>query len=990
MMKSFITNLRLLSVCTATTLVAVQLSSCVDDNYNLDNISTEVTIGGEEVILPLGQIKETSLSDLLGESADGLTSENGVYVLKIDGEGDTFSIDNIDIPILSDMSPKLEEVTFSTPKLPTDFLFSEVKSSFTLDYPDFDVAPVFKPLEHSTAIDLNLGFALPEGGNLPAMGNVTLTHSEKISFEAALDMPTEIKSVGKIYLGKNDSDYGSLVEVVVAFNGLKSINGGGKLNFTATFPSNYTLTDLQGNIIGNKFKVENYNVAAGVENITLKAYLHSIDLSQRSIAQGALNIADEISYNVEYKFNAVAGYCNAMNKPSLTLNMAPQFRDMDIVINKIAIDNTNHTSEAVYTLNGIPESVQSIQYVAFDKAAITLHIDGMSWLKTDALKAEIQLPEYFIFEKDLNGYLNTTTNKISAPMRKLEQGVTLNLKAIDCTKCETEMKSGQLIIHTSIQSHISDLEDGLSFKLSEVLPPQKRVNIETVIEESHFSIDLANSHVMLKEQYFDFQLDEDSQPHIEHTINVPDELVAIDRLEVCSPKGDNVKIKLGISHPDGELFPVDKVYLSLSVNLKNMIHPVEGQKHIEKAPNGDYILRLDHVEWRPNENSHLDVVEIEVDAIENLPQITGEKGSRKIVIDERFAVTGGLSVDAGSEINLESSGTKLHFDFIIDDASVSKFYGKIDYSITPDNLPAIELGELAESGLEIENLAVSPIIRFNIDNPIDIPFNANLALKPYDADNNYMPDNLIELKDVHIAGAGKTQLVLSTRERRDEFANMAGITFVEVELADLFKGSIPAKVVVDLNVASDTSTTHIIDLTQKRFDFAYDYAVEVPLEFGHEFDIAYEMTVDELQPTFESLSEIPIVSIGEVAVMADFTTDIPLDFILEAECLDANGHPTDAQITFGEDNIIHGHHPEDGEPKAHSSLILKLDTGKESNLTQLAEIDAIRFRLNLRNNSHTPSALSPDQTISAQLKLRVRDGITLDLGSLTDDANTEE
>lgn len=988
-MKRFITNLRLLSVCAATTLVAMQLSSCVDDSYNLDNISTEVTVGGEEVILPLGEIKKTTLSDLLSESGDILTSENGVYVLKIDGEGDKFSIDNIDLPILSDMSPKLEEVTFSAPKMPTEFLFSKVSSSFILDYPDFDVAPIFKPLEHSTDINIDLGFDLPEGGNIPAIGNVTLTHSEKISFEADLDIPNEIKRVGKIYLGKNESDYGSLVEVVVAFNGLKSINGGGKINFTATFPSNYTLTDLQGNVIGNKFKVENYEVAAGVENITFKAYLQSIDLSQRTIASGTLSIADEITYNVEYNFNAVAGYCNSMNKPSLTLNMAPQFRDMDIVINEITIDNANHTSNAVYTLNGIPESVQEVQYVAFEKAAITLHIDGMSWLKTDALKAEVQLPEYFIFENDPNGYLNTATNRISAPMRKLEQGVTLNLKAIDCTKCETELKSGQFIIHTSIQSHISDLEDGLTFKLSEVLPPQKTIKIETIIEESHFIIDLAESHVMLKEQYFDFQLDEDSQPHIKHTIDIPDELVAIDRLEVCSPKGDNVKIKLGISHPSGELFPVDKVYLSLSVNLKNMIHPVDGQKHIEKAPNGDYILRLDHIEWKPNENAHLDMVEIEVDALENLPKITGEKGSRKIVIDERFAVTGGLSVDAGSEINLEASGTKLHFDFIIEDASVSKFYGKIDYSIAPDNLPEIELGELAESGLEIENLAVNPIIRFNIDNPIDIPFNANLALKPYDADNNYMPNNLIEIKDVHIAGAGKTQLVLSTRDRRDEFANQAGITFVEVELAKLFNGSIPAKVAVELNVASDTSVTHIIDLTQKRFDFAYDYAVEVPLEFGHAFDISYEMTVDELQPVFDGLRELPIVSIGEVAVMADFTTDIPLDFILDAECLDANGRPTDAQITFGEDNIIHGHHPEDGEPEAHSSLILKLNTGKEANLTQLAEIDAIRFRLNLRNNSQTPSALSPDQTISGLLKLRVRDGITIDLGKLTDDPDAE-
>ncbi len=990
-MKAFITKFcSLLNLAVAVSIVLL-LSSCVDDSYNLDNISPEVTIGGEYMVLPLGKIQQATLSEMLGEGADELSCEDGIYVLKLKGEGDSFSIENVDLPILTGMTPKLEEISFSTPSVPTEFIFSEINSSFTLGYPSLDINPDFKPMEHSTNIEPNLGFDLPEGANLPAMGKITLSHSETVSFNASLNMPEQIKSIGKIYFGEDESDHGSLVEVIIAFNGLKSINGGGKLNFTATFPSDYVLADERGSIIGNTFKIVNQNIEAGTEKISLKAYLRSIDLSQRSVARGALSIEDEITYTVDYTFESVAGYCNALNKPSIELHMTPQFRDMDIVINEITIDDTNHNTDVVYTLNGIPESVQSIQYVAFESAAITLRVQGLSWLKTDALTAMIQLPECFIFERDSNGYLSAN-NMLTAPIRRLEEGITLNLKAIDGAKSNAELKSGQLIIQTSIQSHISDLADGLSFKLSDILPPQNSIEIRTVIDESHFIVDLAESHVMLKGQYFDFKLDEDSQPHIEHTINIPDELAAIERLEVCSPTGDNVKVRLGISHPEGEVFPIDRVYLSLSVNLKNMIHPVEGQKYIEKAPNGDCILRIDHVEWRPNEDPNFEIAEIEIDALENLPEIIGEKGSRKIIIDERFAVTGGLAVDAGTEINLETEGAKLHFDFVVEDATVSKFYGKIDYSLTPDNLPVIELGELADNGLTIENLAVSPIIRFNISNPIDIPFNANLALKPIDAEGNQMSENIVEVKDVHIAGAGKTQLVLSTRDRREQFANLTGITFVEIDLGRLFRGTLPSKIAVELNVASDLSTTHIIDLSQERFNIGYDYSVEVPLEFSHEFDISYETTVSDLMPLFESLKELPIVSIGEVAIIADFTTDIPLDFILEAESLDIDGNPTKAQIHFDSDNIIHGHHPEDGTSEAHSSLVLKLYTGGDGNLEDLANIDALRLRLNLRNNSQTPSALSPDQTISGLLKLRVKDGITVDLEKLlmVDDDNMEE
>ncbi len=994
-MRIFKSNLKSLAVIVSMISLSFGMQSCVDNQYDLNNISPEITVGGEEVILPLANIEPISLSQMLGDGFEGLSEDGGVYCLKFEGEGQSFSIDGISLPALSNIAPKIEAVTFSAPALPTDFMFSEVETSFVLGYPDLNVAPTFEPIEFGSPVDLGFKLPVTGGATIPSMGELSFSNEGEVAFPASFNIPEQIRSIGKIFFGDNSN--GSLINIALKFNGLKSINGGGKLNLNVIFPENYSLVDLNGRSIGNTLKLENYEVASGVESVNIGAYLQSIDFSRSTVARGSMNINDKIAYSFDYTFNSVSGYVNTSSMPQFGFAVAPKFRDMEIVLNDVTIDNENHSSDVVYTLTGIPESINSIDYIAFDSAPITMRIEGLSWLKTDALMAETQLPDCFIFENDANGWLDTSTNKMRAPMRQLENGVTLNLKAIDLSKINAKPQSGQLNIATSISSHISDLKGGQSFLLSEVLPPTKVVNVKTIIDESHFYIDLENCHVEMKEQYFDFELNENQLPRLEHTIAVPDELASIERLELKAPDGGPMKIRLGISHPEGEVFPVDKVYLSLTVNFKKMIHPVAGQKNIEQAPNGDYILRIDHKEWRPNENPVMDVVEIEVDAIENLPEITGEKGNRQIVINEKFAVTGGISIDEGTNVNLEAQNTKLNFDFAINDAQVSKFYGKIDYTLEPDNLPELEIGALADQGLKIENLDISPIIRFNINNPIDVPFNASLELNPYDANGNYMPNNQVKIEDVHIAGEGQTKLVLSTEERRSQFEGEKDITFVETNLSKLFKGSLPAKIAVKMKVASDLSTTHVIDLTKPSYDIGYDYSVAIPLEFGHDFDISYEQTIDlsgafaddsrttiaeDVEPGSDSsiASILDMFEVGEVSLLADFTTTIPLDFILETECLNEEGKPADTQISFNvNNNMIHGHHPEDGEPEAHSTLELKLDLGEEGKLEALREIAALRLRLNLRNNSHTTSALSPDQTISGKLRLKIKDGLTINL-----------
>ena len=569
-MRNFKLSLKSLAVITSMIGLSFGAQSCVDNQYDLDNISSEVTIGGGDLIIPLTTIDPISLSEMVGKNIQNLEEENGAYVLKFAGEGKNFSIDNISLPTLSNIAPKVEDVSFSLPTLPTEFMFSEIKSSFTMGYPDISVSPNFGTIKFGSPI--NLGLSYDGGATVPSFGEYKIEVEEsKGEFPISFTIPDEIKSVGKILFGDKNNSKGSLINIALEFKGLKSINGGGELNMTIIFPENYMLTDSNGNPIGNVLKLDEYTVKGGVEAVEIKAYLQSIDLKDKKIINKAMNIMDEITYSFDYTFNTVSGYINTSNLPQFNVSIAPTLRDMEVTLNRLTIDNENHSSEITYTLNGIPESISKIDYIAFESAPITMRVAGLSWLKTDALTAEINMPKCFVFEEDKNGWLNTSTNKMTAPIRQLEKGITLNLMAINLATSNAQLQSGQLNISTSISSHISDLEEGLSLLLSDITPPTQQVSVSTIIDEAHFSLDLANSKVAMKEQHFDFQLNENQLPSLEHTIAIHDELASIERLELQSPNGGKVKIRLSISHPDGDIFPVDKVNLSLSVNFKKMI-----------------------------------------------------------------------------------------------------------------------------------------------------------------------------------------------------------------------------------------------------------------------------------------------------------------------------------------------------------------------------------------------------------------------------------
>ena len=95
-MKKFRKPLSRIAAATVIAMTAASLSvSCVDEEFRLDDISGEITVGQGDVTIPLGFLKTKTLGEIIGEDIDELTVDaDGNYSISYSG-GDRFDIDGI-------------------------------------------------------------------------------------------------------------------------------------------------------------------------------------------------------------------------------------------------------------------------------------------------------------------------------------------------------------------------------------------------------------------------------------------------------------------------------------------------------------------------------------------------------------------------------------------------------------------------------------------------------------------------------------------------------------------------------------------------------------------------------------------------------------------------------------------------------------------------------------------------------------------------------
>lgn len=983
-------------------LVCATLSfaGCIDRSFDIADTSGEITVGGEELLLPLGNIDKIKLDSLLGGNQSFSSNEDGVYQIEFSSYGDDptkyekVSIDGISIPNLTNLAPQLDPIDFSFGTLPTSLLFRAIEEPFDIDYPaTIGDVMIVKPINVSQEVDFELPSQLSGQGTIDdftlsvleasQLNTITSKGEDEIVFQAKLQILEQLEKVDWVEFGCKDHPYGAPFNLKIDLKGISDVVGGGTLKLNINFPEGYYLRDENG----TDFPVDTHyifskeiTIAPKQKEIDVLVYLHKIDYSDHSFVNGLLDIDDHIKYSYEISAQLGKGNFNINSKPQLSMQAAPEYKDVEVRIKHFELPKQEYT--LTHSFNGIPSGID-IKTIAFTQSSnLTISVKGLEWcvvkdnLTGDNIspKIEIDLPSCMRFRE--HPLLNNATNVLLASTTELSEGVTLSLERLECEGTTgLKQEDGQLIINEKIVAaiHMESL-DGHTVLVSSIAPPESW-NITIGIAESKLELDTANSVVTWSEdKSFDFNL-KDNIPHIKQTVEIPSMIAEIERIEIGKANSDE-PVSMNFKLDVGNTFPVNELDIDVAVNLGKLLHPTQkmiDEGLIKQNENGDYILAIKE-SWQPK--SAPMVKTLEFDALYNLPQIV----DNKVSINQSFPVTGSVKIKSGENIDLSAtSDAKVNIDFAIDDIEIRSFTGKVDLSVKPESM-FVELGLGEFEGLNIGSLNINPILTLRLkDNPTGVGLNANISVKTYDKDDNQLAT--IDIPTISIAGNGGSTIVLSTPHNASKFEGK-DVTFVAVDDLSRLLKSLPHKILVDMEVLSNKDEAITIDLKRAAagYDIEYQYDVLIPFEFNDDIDLSYETTISGLNETFTTLADNASgIKVGDVGLVAEFGTTIPLNMVLSAWLVNANGTTEDISTRLNIDKcLLEGYNKEvDGEKKV-SLIDLNFDFG-EDGFEGLRAADGVCLKLSLYDTGADVATLSKDQFIEGKLKLRVRNGLTVDI-----------
>ena len=980
--------------------VALSFAACIDNSFDIADVSGEVTVGGEELVVPLADIDPILLGDVLKDS-DFLNSngENGTYQISYTSYGDdpskyeNIKVDGISIPTITGLSPKLDPIGFSFQQLPTSLSMAGITQSFDIDYPTINNIMRIEPIEISKALDFGLPFS--GVGSISAYELALLqnygrdvyscSQASEFSFNANIELLAQLKKVNWVEFGCDKHPYGAPFEITIDLIGIKGIIGEGssaKLNIE--FPKGYYLRDESG----KDFPAATHNIFSkevalqtGERYVSFTAYLHRIDYSDLEAVNGKLNIEDRIKYSYDISIKLCAGMYTMDFPLSVTIKAAPEYKDAEVVVSDFDLPSVSYPIN--YAFDGMPNDI-NVEKIAFKDTYFTLSLKGLEWLHAkDNLtganipaKIKLSLPECMDFEQ--SAYFSNHT--LSTSTDELANGVRLKLNAINCKANGVKQENGQLLINSNIEAEVNLKEmSGQTILISSLTPPQLPLVASVNIAETQLNLDTANTKVTwVGDQAYDLDLG-DNIPSISQSIEVPSMIASIKEIEIgkANSKGEPVKIAFNLASQKS--FPVDEVEIDVAINLGKLLRPTQSSLAsgiIKKSDNGDYILAIKE-SWKPNKSAL--AKEVSFEALENLPEIK----DGKITLNQNFPVTGNVKIKSGQNIDLSTlDSAKIDINIEIDDIEIRTFTGGIDLSLSPENM-AIELGDLSQLGVEINELNIHPILDIKLkDNPTNIPLSGDFTIKTINSEGKEM--STIDIPTINVAANGATHIVLSTPRNAAKYEGMDGVTFIAAEgLSKLLSNGIPAKIEVGMKVQTDKNEIRTIDLLEakKGYNIEYQYAVIVPLEFDGTTDISYESTITGLGDTFAELADTTKgLKVGDVGLIAEFGTTIPFNIVLSAELVNANGTTENIEARLNINNsMIKGYTnaAECGE-KSVSKIDIDFDLGNSHSLEGLRNADGVRFKFALYNAANN-AALKRDQFIDGKLKLRLRDGITVDV-----------
>ncbi len=447
-------------------IVLLTAASCVDKDFQLDKVSTEVAIGGDVTTLPLGYLERQKLGDIIDlEDIEGLSvDESGNYSLSFEGAKSEISIDGIE----------------------NRFDIAKTISTFSTEYPTFDITGASCVIDRPYSITTDFGnLHIPQGVAIPVPAGYTIKAKEEGHATEVLeyDVPDYLKTVKRIYLKpQNSGDKGAAIKLSLLLHDIAVVNGGGHINLELVANDGYELYDQFGNKlkeIDHQGRSTTYLIAdeqyfaAGTEKIDFTVYLNSI--ANESLSEnGKLKIPIDFGYHLSFDITSRAGTLTLNQTPELHIDTTLQYYDADIVLNEVMLLEHgalagNATS---ITIDNLPKEIKSVKRVDFsDHSPMHLLAEGLDWLDdtiAEHIVIEAQLPDYLtLHDQQQSGY-NAATHTLRTNLNNLRHKIDINLDALVFGGEGVVPTDGTIVLDFT-PDIAAFIEDGTEVKLSKIL-----------------------------------------------------------------------------------------------------------------------------------------------------------------------------------------------------------------------------------------------------------------------------------------------------------------------------------------------------------------------------------------------------------------------------------------------------------------------------------------------------------------------------------------
>lgn len=301
------------------------------------------------------------------------------------------------------------------------------------------------------------------------------------------------------------------------------------------------------------------------------------------------------------------------------------------------------------------------------------------------------------------------------------------------------------------------------------------------------------------------------------------------------------------------------------------------------------------------------------------------------------------------------------------------------------------LSEVRENlgGLEIGGAGLSPVIKLSLSNPLTIAANISASLVPMVDDQ--VQEGAIDFNVVIGAATydeltgettpGVTTIVLAKPNREGDFP---GAEFIGCDIDKLIS-ILPTDLVfhASFSLPDEAITLHMID------ELAMDVSVDLslPIAFDNKLSLKYEDTlpiVDEAgkSPIAEAISTVEGIKVGDIALIAEIETNLPLELLASTILLDKDGNELATKLGFDENNNkIQG--SKDGKEAVKSALRIVFDLAAEDgSLEELKDIHSVKLAVSAKGAADGLASLNDDQFIGATLKFEIAGGLTVDVEKL--------